>query len=144
MLMARVKEGMGLLIAAGNGWTPGRAGDSLESLTALPLRDAMVIKPGDFSRLPNEEPDPASFAGFMQSFADIKSFSGVKVRGYWIAEDLAKSDARVLARLGNQSPLVAFRQVGRGRLVLMTTSLDRDWSDLCLTPGFIPFLDRLF
>jgi hypothetical protein len=49
---------------------------------------------------------------------------------------------RVLASLSNGAPLLVEGALGRGRVLLWTATLDRDWTDLVLRPSFLPLLQR--
>jgi len=50
------------------------------------------------------------------------------------------TDDRVLIRLDDGTPLLLERGVGAGRVLLFTSSLDREWNDLPVQPVFVPFL----
>jgi len=47
---------------------------------------------------------------------------------------------RVLLRLAGGSPLLIERAMDGGRVLLLTSPLDRDWNDLALHPLFVRFL----
>jgi hypothetical protein len=49
----------------------------------------------------------------------------------------------VVARYGDGAPALLIGSHGRGRVALLTTSMDRDWTDLPLQPGFVPLLQQL-
>lgn len=51
--------------------------------------------------------------------------------------------ARVLASFDDGAPALVERAVGRGRLLIWTSSLDNDWTDLPLQPAFLPFMHEL-
>ena len=46
----------------------------------------------------------------------------------------------VLIRLETGDPLLIERSIGDGRLMLYTSSLDREWNDLPKEPAFVPFI----
>ncbi len=50
------------------------------------------------------------------------------------------SNARVVASLSNGQPFCVTGSAGRGQVMLVTTSLDADWSNLPLTSFFLPFV----
>ena len=50
--------------------------------------------------------------------------------------------ARVVARLQDNTPLLMERQIGEGRVVLLATGLDNLTNDLPLHPVFVAFVDR--
>jgi hypothetical protein len=52
----------------------------------------------------------------------------------------APNPDRVLLRLDNGQPLLLEKNVGAGRVLLFTSSLDREWNDLPVQPVFVPFL----
>jgi len=53
------------------------------------------------------------------------------------------ADDRVLIRLDEGTPLLLERVVGSGRVLLFTSSLDREWNDLPVQPVFVPFIAGL-
>jgi len=52
----------------------------------------------------------------------------------------AAEEDKVLATLEDGSPLLIERQVGSGRVLLLTAPLNRDWNDLAIHPLFIRFI----
>jgi hypothetical protein len=53
------------------------------------------------------------------------------------------ADSRVLMSLDDGTPLLIERQLGAGRVLLFTSSLDREWNDLPVQPAFVPFVAGL-
>jgi hypothetical protein len=47
---------------------------------------------------------------------------------------------RVLMRLADGTPLLLERPLGQGRVLLFTSSLDREWNDLPVQPAFVPLM----
>ena len=52
------------------------------------------------------------------------------------------ASAQVLARFDSGAPALLERRVGRGRVLLWASTLDRTWSDLPTSPVFLPFVHR--
>jgi hypothetical protein len=50
------------------------------------------------------------------------------------------TDDRVLMRLADGTPLLLERAVGAGRVLLFTSTLDREWNDLPVQPAFVPLM----
>ncbi|HVY66006.1 MAG TPA: BatA domain-containing protein, partial [Gammaproteobacteria bacterium] len=50
---------------------------------------------------------------------------------------------RVLVRLADSTPLLLERSLGAGRVLLFTSSLDREWNDLPVQPVFVPLMAGL-
>jgi hypothetical protein len=49
----------------------------------------------------------------------------------------------VLARFDDGAAALASRSLGKGRVLVYTSSIDTSWNDLALQPVFLPFLHRL-
>lgn len=49
---------------------------------------------------------------------------------------------RALLRLDSGAPLLVEGRHGRGRVLLLTTTVDRDWGDLAIQPGFLPLVQQ--
>ncbi len=49
---------------------------------------------------------------------------------------------RVVLRYENGAPALVEAEVGRGRVLLLTTTVDREWTDLPIRPGFLPLVQE--
>jgi hypothetical protein len=63
---------------------------------------------------------------------------GVRFEGYWSVG--AADDADVLMQFDNGSPALLERRVGRGNVLLFTSSLDTEWNNLPLQGLYLPFV----
>ena len=54
-----------------------------------------------------------------------------------------KASANVLARYEDGSPALLEANVGRGRVLLFTSSLGSSWNDLPLTPLYLPLVHQM-
>jgi hypothetical protein len=68
-------------------------------------------------------------------------FSAARFYGYRSAT--AVKDAQVLARFDDGSPALVARTVGRGRVLVWTSTLDLLWSDLAVKPVYLPFVHQM-
>ena len=68
------------------------------------------------------------------------SLKSSRVWGYTRASPRGKT---ILISLANGDPLLLEQKVGAGRVILVTTSADRDWSDLPLKTAYLPLLQSL-
>jgi hypothetical protein len=50
------------------------------------------------------------------------------------------TEDRVLLRLADGTPLLLERTIGAGRVLLITSSLGREWNDLPVQPAFVPLM----
>jgi hypothetical protein len=80
-------------------------------------------------------PDDSPFAG-------VTPPSDVTVRRQVLAEPASLEEARVWARLTDNSPLVTAQPRGRGLIVLFHVSAGPDWSDMPLSGLFVEMLRR--
>lgn len=62
---------------------------------------------------------------------------GARFQGFWYTEPV--SDAGVLMRFDNGSAMLSERQVGEGRTMLLSSSLDLSWSNFPLQGLYLPF-----
>jgi len=66
-------------------------------------------------------------------------WSGVK---FYFAIRVDPGDARVVARLSDQTPLLIEKKIGEGRVLLFTSGLDNITNDFPLHPIFVPFVEQ--
>src|SRR5690606_26176391 len=79
----------------------------------------------------------------LQSLADpilLDSLKSTRVWGYVRANPRGQA---ALISLGNGDPLLLEQRVGAGKVILITTTADRDWTDLPLKTAFLPLLQSL-
>ena len=79
----------------------------------------------------------------LQIFSDpilLESIKSARVWGYTRAT--ARGRAPLMA-LGNGDPLLLEQSIGAGKVMLITTSADRDWTDLPLKTAYLPLLQSL-
>ena len=74
-------------------------------------------------------------------FRDGARPPAARVSGYHRAEPRAGAD--VLARFEDGSPAFIESGAGRGRVLLYTSTLGMGWSDLPLTPGYLPLVQQM-
>ncbi|MCP4198755.1 MAG: VWA domain-containing protein, partial [Proteobacteria bacterium] len=64
------------------------------------------------------------------------------VSAHLLVEPEPSTNRRTLIDLVGGLPLLLERQVGEGRIMLLTTTVDRDWTDLPIRPGYLPLMQR--
>src|SRR5207244_9644377 len=67
------------------------------------------------------------------------NWSGVR---FFYAARVDAANARVVARLTDQTPLVLDKKIGEGRVVLFASGLDNLTNDFPLHPAFVPFVEK--
>jgi hypothetical protein len=129
-----VRSGGSLLIAAGT-----HAGGRSQ----IPIFGAHIIETRDYNRVPDRFMTVGSSDSSYPAVAKAGGWPGVK---FFYALDVdpgAGSDAaRVIVRLGDQTPLLLEKRIGDGRVVLLTSGLDNLTNDFPLNPAFVPFIEQ--
>ncbi len=125
-----VRSGGSVLIAAGTS-----AGARLR----IPIFDAKILGTRDYSRIPDRYVGVGSGDSSFPAVGKADGWAGVK---FYYALDVDPGDARVIVRLGDQTPLLMEKRIGEGRVVLLASGLDNLTNDFPLHPAFVPFIEQ--
>jgi hypothetical protein len=108
------------------------------------LDDASVAEVLGLTRFKSDHPVLRAFAS---SGTDaIPGLSRVRTTTTMLVEPDSSAPREVLARFTNDAPALIERAVGpdgRGRVLLLATSIDREWTDLPIRPGFLPLVEQV-
>jgi hypothetical protein len=129
-LTGYVRAGGSLLIAAGTS-----AGGRLQ----IPIFGARIKETRDYSRVPDRFLTVGSSDSSYPGVGKADGWAGVK---FFYALDVDPGDARVIVRLGDQTPLLMEKRIGEGRVMLLTSGLDNLTNDFPLHPAFVPFIEQ--
>ena len=129
-----VRSGGSLLIAAGT---------SAGGRSQIPIFGAHIIQTRDYTRAPDRYMAVGSTDASYPAVAKAGGWPGVK---FFYALDVdpgvGPDAARVIVRLGDQTPLLLEKRIGEGRVVLLTSGLDNLTNDFPLNPAFVPFIEQ--
>ena len=125
-----VRAGGSLLIAAGT---------SAGGRSQIPIFGAHVIETRDYTRIPDRYMAVGSTDSSHPAVAKADNWRGVK---FFYALNVDPGDARVVVRLGDQTPLLLEKRIGEGRVLLLTSGLDNLTNDFPLHPAFVPFIEQ--
>jgi hypothetical protein len=129
-----VRSGGSLLIAAGT---------SAGGRSQIPIFGAHVIEARDYSRVPDRYMAVGSSDSSYPAVAKAGGWPGVKFFYALNVDPGTGADAaRVIVRLGDQTPLLLEKRIGEGRVVLLTSGLDNLTNDFPLNPAFVPFIEQ--
>jgi uncharacterized membrane protein YobD (UPF0266 family) len=134
-----VRQGGGLLIFSGDKIQPENYNQKLAQSAPADLREKKTGPEANGEKI--DKFDLAHPA--LQIFTDpilSDSLKSSRVWGYTRASPRGKT---ALISLANGDPLLLEQKVGAGRVILVTTSADRDWSDLPLKTAYLPLLQSL-
>lgn len=83
------------------------------------------------------QPLLAGFSASGEGLASARFFQ------YELLEPVANDGARsVVLRYETGAPALIEAEVGAGRVLLLTTTVDREWTDLPIRPGFLPLIQE--
>lgn len=138
-LVQWIHNGGGLLVTAGENVVAETYNGLLAPLIPLPVRDVRDAgaQPLFLTGVETNHPVLAIFS----ELPDASLFTARTAR-YVLLGTAAKPDTRVLASFTDGSPALVERQVGAGRILMLTTTIDRDWTDLPFKTSFLPLLQQ--
>jgi hypothetical protein len=108
------------------------------------LDDASVDDVLGLSRFKLDHPILRAFAGTGDDA--LPGLTRVRTSATMLVEPDPNAPRDILARFTNDAPALIERAVGdtgAGRVLLLTTSIDREWSDLPIRPGFLPLVEQI-
>src|SRR5579863_6735509 len=129
-----IRSGGSILIAAGT---------SAGARSQIPIFGAHIVETRDYNRIRD---------GFMAVGSSDSSYPAVAKAEGWpgvrffyalnVDPGADQGAARVIVRLGDQTPLLLEKRIGEGRVVLLTSGLDNLTNDFPLHPAFVPFIEQ--
>jgi hypothetical protein len=129
-----VRSGGSLFIAAGT---------SAGARSQIPIFGAHIVTTRDYSRVPDRYMGVGASDSSYPAVAKAGGWPGVK---FFYALDVdpgaGPDAARVIVRLGDQTPLLLEKRIGEGRVMLLTSGLDNLTNDFPLAPAFVPFIEQ--
>ncbi|MFT6396762.1 MAG: hypothetical protein ACJAYU_001505 [Bradymonadia bacterium] len=146
-LVAFVAAGGGVLLTAGENADPDRWNSAFAPLLPRPVRSVKVLaNRGDSdaaikaTRFGSFQPLHPAFRLF--ALRGGESMQAGLVYSYLLLEPQADPETEVVASFADGGPALLERNIGRGRVMLLTTSIDYDWSDLPVATSYLPFVRR--
>ncbi len=148
-ITAFVQQGGGLFVSLG----PSVDAENYNSLLGplLPGRlrgekaagDALALEHGEASAyLSQFDYGHPVFRIFDDSTA--QSLYQAKIHHYYLYDPDPRQGKRIWLRYRGGQPAVVEVPFGKGRVVLFTSTVDREWNDLCIQTGFLPLMQETF
>ena len=73
-----------------------------------------------------------------------QDWSKASIRNYfYTAPSAGKEDVRTIATFGNGAAALIQKKLGEGKVLLLTTAVGKNWSDLPLHPFYVPLMQNL-
>jgi hypothetical protein len=139
-LQERLEAGFGLWIAAGDHVVPADYNAVMSSILPATLREAaFVATPGrdEVSSVGLGKPHVDHV--WLRTLSPLPALAASQTKRILLVEPPTAPNASVAWSYDHGAPALLTRQVGRGQVALLTTTLDLEWSDLAVRPGFVPF-----
>lgn len=134
-----VEQGGGLLLATGRRVQVATFNQSFGALAPATLHAEASSGPSHFEAITELETSHPLLA----PFAPTRAVNLALVRIYAHHHAVPHAQAHVLARLSDGHPLLVEHAVGRGKVLLFTSSLDTSWNDLPLSPMYVPLMQQV-
>jgi hypothetical protein len=139
-----VEQGGGLFVALGDQVEPEEYAKQLAGLLPAELhvvKTAPEGRPARFGEVDGAHPALAVFQGEAR-----EGLMGVRTSRWVLAKPAGAArggqGARVLASFDDGSPALLEARRGKGRVLLFTSSADRDWTDWPIRTSFLPAMQR--
>jgi hypothetical protein len=148
-LVRFVEGGGGLFVAVGDEVDPDRYEAELKALLPAPLH---VVKTAAERGAPGAAARAARFAEVDWAHPALAVFSGparegiesVRTFRYMLLKpDRKDGGGHAIVRFDDGAPALVEARRGRGRVVLFTSTVDREWSDWAIRTSFLPVVQRL-
>lgn len=138
-----VRAGGGLVLSLGSNTSIDSTNAALAELLPSPLREVKALSQ-DYHFAPRTKIPDAShelFTPFLRG--GLQEFSQVAWRKIVALEPFQESDdTKVLLHLENEMPLLVEHKVGKGRVFLVTSTIDMDWGNFPLQSVYMPLIQR--
>jgi hypothetical protein len=148
-VVAFVKAGGGLWITCGDQMDETWFNQNLAEVLPGELRgskgqalldDARVAEVLGLAQLDAQHP---IYRGLTGDEGTLAGLSRVQTHTLMLVEPDPRVERRVIMRFSNEVPALLERTVEAGRVILWASSIDRDWSDLAIRPGFLPLAQQI-
>ena len=141
-ILRAVFEGSSLIFSMGDQVDPEIWNKNLESYLPARLRGKKSYLPGDELELSYFKEELS-----LWKLSNVKLLQGnlisSKTSSFMLVEPLSDPSIEKLMDFENKNPFLLKRKVGKGKVYLWTTSIDRDWTNLPINSSFVPFVQQL-
>jgi Aerotolerance regulator N-terminal len=137
-LEAFVLAGGGLFLSMGDQVDPDAVNRELAALLPLPLHLVKTAAASRLVRIEDAHPALAVFTGEAR-----EGLVGARFQRYMLTRPAGRGEPPVvLAAFDDGAPALVEARRGKGRVLLYTSTVDRDWTDWPLRTSFLPAMQR--
>ncbi len=147
-IQAFVESGGGLLMSAGDNVDPDRWNSLFAPLLPKPIRSVKVLATRGHSDANIQATRVGEIDVLHPAVRVFGQRGGESIRSalvyrYVLLEPSTEQQAEVLASFADGGPALLERALGRGRVMLWTSTFDDAWTDLPLATTYLPLVRRL-
>gem|GEM_PF-287802 len=143
-----VRDGGGLFLTMGSQVDPTSWNQSMAELLPKPLRGVKQLAeredpdaPLKITHIGTRLREHPVFRVF--DLAGGAALQSTQVYSYMLLEPSLPDQVRQILAYKDSAPALVERKVGDGRVLLLTTTIDRDWSDLPVRTAYLPLTRRI-
>ena len=141
-----VRKGGGLVVALGDSVEADRLNRTLGEMLPQQLRGAVSAGTAGSGGPALSIGRVATGHPIVSAIWSDKTGGGLRsarFRRVFLLRPAARTDRKVLVWYDDGSPALVEARRGEGRVLLFTSSLDRDWNDLAIRPGYLPLVQQM-
>lgn len=144
-LEAFVRRGGGLFVSVGANTDAGRMNNVLGAMLPQPLRGpAGSAGTQTALRLGRVDGRHPILVGLSVSAEGVVGLGKSRFFTSYRLKPAPGKRGRTVLSYDDGSPTLVEKTLGEGRVLLLTTSVDRDWTDLPIRPGYLPLMQQIF
>jgi hypothetical protein len=106
----------------------------------LTERQGDLSSPKEIATIAQVRFEHPALSAFQDQRTGSLTGSSVGFRALW---KMDVPDGTLLMKASNGAPLLAEKEFGRGRVLVFTSTCDRDWTNFPIRPAFLPWIYRL-
>jgi len=139
-LLRWVRSGGGLLLTAGENTAKDGEKDTLRSLYPLPVRGIRNVRerPVFWTSVDGSHPALSPFSALSNA-----SLYSAETHQYVLLDTAPWPETSVLSRFTDGAPALVERRLDDGVLMMLTTTIDRDWNSLPFKTSYLPLVQQL-
>lgn len=144
-LLAYVREGGGLIVFPGTSTDVAWFNENTDIAALLPAKLGPVENSSDARGIPLASRDQTHPVSTLWNDPEVGDLAAIRINRFFLLTpvDVTGGSVSVMLRLADGRPAALTREVGRGRVALFATAANTEWSNLPVSPSFIPLLHRL-
>ena len=146
-LQTYVEQGGGVFVTLGDQVDVNAYNQTMKSLLPRPLRGLKKLADPDdpdapvkITRLGATEPKHPIFRAF--SLPGGQTLQAVQVFSYMLLEPGVADDSQTIMSFKDNAPALMERRIGKGRVLMFTSSIDNEWTDFPVRATYLPLLHR--